>query len=745
MFLAGIDFLMLKSFPHYRQLDAMDCGPTCLRMVARYYGRSLPVQYLREKSFITRSGVSMLGISAAAESIGFRTNGVKVTFKQLATEKPFPCILHWNQNHFVVCYSIKQKRNGECQIKISDPAGEKYTLDKTIFLKNWLSSQIGGEDIGTALLLEPTPDFYTQDDDFNSSGKSLNYFIRYLKPYRSQIIQLAIGLLVGSILSLIFPFLTQAVVDQGINNNNLDFVSLVLIAQLVLFVTQLSVEFIRNWITLHVSSRISISLISDFLSKLMKLPLHFFDTKNVGDIMQRIGDNDRIKSFLTGSTLTTLFSFVNFIIFAIILSYYDLTIFGVFILGNTLYITWILLFLRYRRKLDMARFSQASAEQSNLVQMITGMQEIKLNNCERQQRWKWERIQVKLFKISMQRLALGQYQQMGSAFFSQATSLFISFIAARAVIEGDMTLGMMMSVSYIIGQLSGPIGQVISFTQSAQDAKISLERLNEIHNQEDEEQNIDARINELPIDKTIHVENVFFSYDGADRDYVLNGINLVIPENKITAIVGASGSGKTTLIKLLLAFYLPIRGKIKIQDIPVEDMNPHLWRQKSAAVMQDGFIFSDTIVNNIAIGGDIIDKHRLLHAVETANVKEFIESLPLKYNTKIGMEGGGISQGQRQRLLIARAVYKDPDFLFLDEATNALDANNERVILDNLNRFYKGKTVVIVAHRLSTVQQADHIVVMDKGQIIEKGTHKELAAQKGAYYTLVKNQLELGI
>ncbi|OJX62670.1 peptidase domain-containing ABC transporter [Dysgonomonas sp. 37-18] len=734
-----------KFFPNYKQLDAMDCGPTCLRMISKYYGRSFSIQYLREKSFITREGVSMLGISDAAEVIGFRSNGVKTTFDQLISEKPFPCILHWNQNHFIVCYDIKKKRNDDYKIKISDPVGEKYTLDKAGFLKCWTSSRLEGEDTGTALLLTPTPDFYIQNDGLEKTNKSIYYFLEYLRPYRSQIIQLIIGLLAGSALSLILPFLTQAVVDQGINNNNVSFITLVLIAQLILFITQLAVEFIRNWITLHVNSRISISLISDFLSKLMKLPLRFFDTKNVGDIMQRIGDNDRIKSFLTGSTLTTLFSFVNFIMFAFILAFYSFAILGVFILGNSLYILWILIFLKYRRKLDMARFSQASAEQSNLVQIVTGMQEIKLNNCEKQQRWKWERIQVKLFKISIKGLALGQYQQMGSVFFSQTTSLFISFIAARSVIEGDMTLGMMMAVSYIIGQLSSPIGQLISFVQTAQDAKISLERLNEIHNKEDEEQTIESKINELPTDKSLCIEDLYFSYDGADRDYVLNGINLSIPENKVTAIVGASGSGKTTLIKLLLAFYKPNKGKIKIKDLSINDINPHLWRQKSGAVMQDGFIFSETIANNIAIGEDIVDKKKLQQAIEVANIKEFIESLPLKYNTKIGMEGNGISQGQRQRLLIARAVYKNPEFLFFDEATNALDANNERTILDNLNNFYKGKTVVIVAHRLSTVQNADNIVVMDKGRVIEEGTHKELTNKKGAYYTLVKNQLELGM
>lgn len=733
----------MKKFPNYKQLDAMDCGPTCIRIISKYYGGDYSIQYLREKAFITRVGVSMLGISDAAESIGFHTSAIKTTLEYLKDNVALPCILHWNQKHFVVCYSIEKKRNGEYNFKISDPIGQKYTLNKEQFLKCWISTKSEGKDMGTVLLLEPTPGFYSFDN-LKQTDKGLRYFFRYLRPYKSQLIQLLIGLLVGSILSLIFPFLTQAVVDQGIGNQNLSFVTLILIAQLVLFITQLAIEFIRNWITLHINTRISISLISDFLSKLMKLPLRFFDSKNVGDIMQRIGDNERIKSFLTASTLSTLFSVGNFIIFAFILAYYNLTILGVFILGNILYVSWILIFMKYRRTLDMARFTQASAEQSNLVQIVTGMQEIKLNNCEKQQRWKWERIQVKLFKISIKGLALGQYQQMGSVFFSQTTSLFISFIAARSVIEGNMTLGMMMSVSYIIGQLSGPIGQVIGFVQTAQDAKISLERLNEIHSKEDEEQTIDSKINEIPSSRTLSVENIYFSYDGADRDYVLNGIDLIIPENKITAIVGASGSGKTTLIKLLLAFYKPNKGKIKIDDISIEDINPHLWRQKSGAVMQDGFIFSDTIAHNIAVGEDIIDKRKLLHAVEVSNIKEFIELLPLKYNTKIGMEGNGISQGQRQRLLIARAVYKNPDFLFFDEATNALDANNEKIILDNLNSFYKGKTVVIVAHRLSTVQNADNIVVMDKGQIIEEGTHKELTEKKGAYYTLVKNQLELG-
>jgi len=719
-------------------------------MIAKYYGRSYTLQNLREKSFITRQGVSMLGISDAAESIGMHTQGVRITLTQLMEDVPLPCILHWNQNHFVVLYRLSPIpspiwRGGQgVRFFIADPAGQKYEMNQGEFCRCWYSSKSGGKDTGTALLLQPSPDFYDCEDDKEKQQKNLGYFFRYLLPYKSQYTQIIVGMILSSILSLIFPFITQAVVDQGIGNNNLPFITLMLIAQLVLSITQMGMGFIQNWITLHTNTRISISLISDFLAKLMKLPIRFFDAKNIGDIMQRIGDHGRIQGFMSGTTLSTIFSFANFFVFAFIMAYYNLTILLVFLAGNILYVAWILSFMRYRRKLDFKRFAQASANQSNMVQLITGMQEIKLNNCEKQQRWKWERIQIKLFKISVEGVALGQYQQIGSIFFSQTTGLLISFLSAKAVVEGNITLGMMMSISYIIGQLSGPIGAVIGFAQSLQDAKISLERLNEIHNKEDEEQIIENKINQISENKTIKIEDVCFSYDGAERAYVLENLNLEIPQNKVTAIVGASGSGKTTIVKLLLGFYPPNKGKIIIDTIPLEEINPHLWRQKTGAVMQDGFIFSDTIANNIAVGEEEIDKKRLLHAVSTANIREFIESLPLKYNSKIGMEGNGVSQGQRQRLMIARAVYKNPDFLFLDEATNALDANNERIIMNNLDEFYKGKTVVVVAHRLSTVQNADNIIVLEKGKVIEEGTHAALTAKRGAYYELVKNQLELG-
>ena len=733
----------ISHFPNYLQLDAMDCGPTCLRIIAKYYGRSYSLQTLRDKSFITRQGVSMLGISDAAESIGFRTQGLRITLDRLIEDMPLPCILHWNQNHFVVCYEITGKE-GNHYFRISDPARGKYKIDEQGFRKCWCSTKDGNEEAGTALALSPSPEFYEHEDERMGGNRNIGYFFRYLFPYKSQLLQLVIGIMLGSIFSLILPFLTQAVVDQGINNNNLSLITLILVAQLVLAVTQTGVSFIQSWITLHMNTRISITLISDFLMKLMKLPLHFFDSKNIGDIMQRIGDHSRIQAFMTGNALTTFFSLFNFIVFAFILVYYDVQILLVFIVGNTLYVLWIVFFMRYRRKLDNARFTQSSVNQSNMVQMITGMQEIKLNNCEKQQRWLWESIQVKLFKISIKSTALGQYQQIGSIFFSRTTGLLISYISARAVIEGEITLGMMMSVSYIIGQLSAPVGQIIGFAQSLQDAKISLERLNEIHNREDEEQNRDERINEIPESGSLRLDGVCFSYDGSDREYILKDINIEIPRHKVTAIVGASGSGKTTVIKLLLGFYNPNKGSLKIGNVDLKDINPHLWRHSTGAVMQDGFIFSDTIARNIALGTDAIDRERLYHAVEAACIRDFIESLPLKYNTRIGMEGNGISQGQKQRILIARAIYKNPEFLFFDEATNALDANNERAIMDNLNGFYKGKTVVVVAHRLSTVQNADNIIVLDNGAVAEEGTHSELSKLKGIYYKLVKNQLELG-
>ncbi len=716
----------------------MDCGPSCLRMIAKHHGRNYSVQTLRERSHITREGVSLLGTSDAAESIGFRTMGVKIGLDKLAKESPLPCIAHWKQNHFVVIYKITKKH-----VYVADPAHGliKYTRDE--FLAQWASTKTDGEAQGICLLLEPTPDFYKQEGEVRNK-KTFRFLFSYLKPYGKFITQLILGMILGALLQLIFPFLTQAIVDIGISNQDLGFISLILIAQLVLFISQASVEFIRSWILLHISTRVNISLISDFLIKLMKLPIGFFDSKMIGDLMQRIGDHTRIENFLTVSSLGILFSMVTLVIFSVVLAVYSIKILLIFLIGSGLYILWVLLFMKKRREVDYKRFAQMADNQSNLIQLITGMQEIKLNNCERQKRWDWEKIQAKLFKVNIKGLALNQYQQAGAVFFNQTKNILIIFVAAEAVVRGEMTLGMMMAVQYIIGQLNSPIDQMITFFRSAQDAKISLERLGEIHQSEDEENPEEPKVSSLPARKSITLRDLTFRYSGPRTDPVLKNLSFEIPENKMTVIVGASGSGKTTLVKLLLGFYPSDSGEIKIGELNIKNINGKFWRQKCGAVMQDGFIFSDTIARNISVSDEYIDRDKLMHAVNIANIQDFIESLPLSYNTKIGQEGVGLSQGQKQRILIARAVYKNPEFLFFDEATNALDANNEKVIMEKLDKFFEGKTAVVVAHRLSTVTKADQIVVLDKGELIEKGTHKELTKLKGAYYNLVKDQLELG-
>jgi len=753
----------MNKYKFYSQLDSRDCGPTCLRMVAKHYGKSYSLQGLREKCFINRDGVSLLGISEAAEQIGFRSMGVRISWDQLAKEAPLPCIVHWKQNHFVVVYKISGKGNN-VKIWVADPAHGLVKYTKEEFLRCWYSDKKEGEEKGIALLIEPGNDFYTTEDEKPDKTK-FRFLLQYLRPHKSFMVQVMLAMLLGSLLQLIAPFLTQSVVDKGIGNQNIGFVTLVLIAQLVLMVSRTSVDFIRNWLLLHISTRINISLISDFLIKLMKLPIGFFDTKMIGDIMQRIGDHSRIQSFLTGSSLSILFSMINLVIFSVVLALYSLKILAVFIIGSVVYFIWVWLFLKKRRELDFKRFAQMADNQSTLFQLITGMQEIKLNNCERQKRWKWERIQARLFRVSVQGLALSQWQQAGAMFFNESKNIFITFLSASAVIKGDITLGMMMSIQYIIGQLNAPVEQMISFMQAAQDAKISMERLGEIHNKEDEEPANAIKVNQLPFNHSVVINNLSFQYEGPHSEMVLKNINLTIPQGKTTAIVGTSGSGKTTLVKLLLGFYSPLKGEIKVGGTLLGNFNSSFWRSQCGAVMQDGFIFSDTISENVAPGDENIDTAKLRNAVQVANISEFIDGLPLSFNTKIGQEGSGISQGQRQRLLIARAVYKNPEYIFFDEATNSLDANNEKVIMQNLDEFFSGsnsqgltasqtltmpgrtatnKTVVVVAHRLSTVKNADQIVVLEKGEIIEQGTHEELTKLRGSYYELVKNQLELG-
>jgi ATP-binding cassette subfamily B protein len=638
--------------------------------------------------------------------------------------------------------SFRRGVGGEV-IFVSDPAQGLLNYTKDEFLNCWLSTKTEGEKEGAALLLEPTHDFYKNEDEEKGKLKFL-YLLDYLRPYRKYIIQLGLGMLTGSVISLIFPFLTQSVVDYGIGNSDLAFIVMVLVAQMILTFGQTANGLIRSWIMLHVTTRISISLITDFLIKLMKLPIAFFDIKMIGDIMQRIQDHSRIQSFLTKSLIDIVFALITLIIYTFIMASYHLGILGVFFIGSVLYIGWVLLFLKRRREIDYKRFQQSSANQSNIVQLVNGMQEIKLNACEKQKRWEWESIQARLYRVGIKGMVLNQNQQLGATFINQAKDVFISFLSAKAVITGDMTLGMMMAVQYIIGQLNAPIQQFIGFTQQAQDAKISLERLGEIHDREDEEKPEDGKIREIPANADIELKNVMFQYEGPHSEKVLRKINLTIPANKVTAIVGTSGSGKTTLIKLMLGFYEPTGGKIKLGGIEMKRYSESNWRKRCGVVMQEGFIFSDTIANNIGVMDEVPDPEKTEQAVNTANIGEFIEKLPLRYNTKIGGQGHGLSTGQKQRILIARAVYKNPNYIFFDEATNALDAKNERVIMENLDKFFQGRTVVVVAHRLSTVKKADQIVVLEKGQIVEKGTHKELVAIKGAYFNLVKDQLELG-
>ena len=724
------------------QKDSMQCGIACLQMVCKYFGREYSMNTLSKLCFATTEGVSMLDINEAANILGLHTTCVRAA-TSILSEAHLPCILHWNQNHFVVLYKVK---NGK-KFYIADPGKGLVTYSLEEFKKHWISTRSNEEDKGIAMFLETTPAFFTykmEGEENIKEKRSFRFLFGYVKKYRKYFGQIIFGLIVGSLLQLVLPFLTQSIVDVGIKNQDIGFVWLILLGQLMLTISRTAIDFIRRWLLLHISLRINISLVSDFFIKLLKLPMSFFDTKLMGDLMQRMNDHSRVNNFLTQQTLNITFAMLTFVVFSVVLFFYNKLVFAIFLLGSVLYGGWMTLFLKRRKVLDYELFEQQAINNNKTYEFITSMQEIKLQDCEQRRRWEWEDIQADLFGVQMKSLKLQQTQEAGSIFINEVKNIIVTVVAATAVIHGQMTLGMMLAVQYIIGQLNSPVEQLMNFFYSLQDVKISLERINEIHQMDDENGKEGLKTSIENKNEGIDIKNVMFKYDPHALRKTIDDVNIHIPQGKVTAIVGASGSGKTTLIRLILGYYPVLDGKIAIGNTDIKTLNKRWWRRQCGVVMQDGVLFSESIARNIAVDDGDIDKERLLKAAEIACIKDYVMALPLKFNTKIGRDGIGLSQGQKQRILIARAVYKNPDYIFLDEATNSLDANNERSIVENLDKFYRGKTVVIVAHRLSTVKNADQIVVIDHGKVVEVGNHESLTAKRGAYYHLVKNQLELG-
>ena len=732
----------MKKIAIIHQHDSMQCGIACLQMVCKYFGREYSMDSLSKLCFATTEGVSLLGINEAANTLGLHAACARAT-TSILSEVPLPCILHWNQNHFVVLYKVKNRK----KFYVADSGKGLVTYDLNEFKKHWISTRANGEDKGIAMFLETTPAFFTykmKGEENVKEKRSFCFLFGYVKKYRKYFGQIILGLIVGSLLQLVLPFLTQSIVDVGIKNQDIGFVWLILLGQLMLTISRTAIDFIRRWLLLHISLRINISLVSDFFIKLLKLPMSFFDTKLMGDLMQRMNDHSRVNNFLTQQTLNITFAMLTFMVFSVVLFFYNKLVFVIFLLGSILYGGWMTLFLKRRKVLDYELFEQQAINNNKTYEFITSMQEIKLQDCEQRRRWEWEDTQADLFGVQMKSLKLQQIQEAGSIFINEVKDIIITVVAATAVIHGQMTLGMMLAVQYIIGQLNSPVEQLMNFFYSLQDVKISLERINEIHQMDDENGKEGLKTSIENKDEGINIKNIMFKYDPHALHETIDDVNIHIPQGKVTAIVGASGSGKTTLIRLMLGYYPVLEGQINIGNTDINTINKKWWRRQCGVVMQDGVIFSESIARNIAVDDGNIDKERLLKAAEIACIKDYVMALPLKFNTKIGRDGVGLSQGQKQRILIARAVYKNPDYIFLDEATNSLDANNERSIVENLDKFYKGKTVVIVAHRLSTVKNADQIVVIDHGKVVEAGNHDSLTAKRGAYYNLVKNQLELG-
>lgn len=730
--------MKVNKFPCDRQMDIMDCGPACLKMIAKHYGKYYSLQYLRDKCGISKEGVSMLDLSHAAESIGLRSLSLKSNITELIEKIPLPVIVHWNDSHFVVVYKTNVRSNN---LYVSDPAKGHIRYSKEEFSKNWITKD--GDDTGILMAIEPQADFYQrQGEERIERKKTIENFLSYFRPYRKSFSNLFVVMLIVTALQGLLPFISKAVIDVGIQTRDIDFIHIVLLANICIYVSILLSNMARDWILLHITARVNVALISDYLIKLMLLPITFFENKITGDILQRAQDHERIRTFIMSNSINMIFSSLTFLVFGVILLFYNTTIFYIFLTGSTVYVLWVLGFMRLRKKLDWEYFELVSKNQSYWVETINSIQDIKINNYEKPKRWKWENIQARLYKVNVRSMNINNIQNMGAQFIDNVKNLAITFYCAVAVIRGDMTFGVMISTQFMIGMLNGPVVQFIQFLLSFQYAKISFLRLNEIHQLKDEHEDVGANPIDMPENKNLVLSNVSFQYTSRSP-LVLKGISLKIPEGKVTAIVGDSGSGKSTLLKLVLRLYKPSYGEILIGSMNVNNISLKQWRDKCGAVMQDGKIFNDTILNNVVLDDEKIDYVKLKKALNTANIASEIEKLPLGYQTMMGEQGRGLSGGQKQRILIARALYKDPDYLFFDEATNSLDTLNEQKIVAALDNVFKEKTVVVVAHRLSTIRKADQIVVMQDGHISEIGNHDKLMQRKGRYYQLVQSQLDL--
>ena len=720
-------------FPYEYQLDAMDCGPAALKIIAKYFGKYYSLQYLRDLCGITREGVSFLDLSYGAEKVGLHTLAVKADIKDLILKVPLPCIVHWNNSHFIVVYKCTKSK-----VYVSDPAKGliKYSVEE--FKKGWYKD---GDSTGALLAIEPMADFLQRDlEEKTERKKTFENIFGYFAPYKRNFATIFVVMLIATALQGVLPFISKAVIDVGIQTRDLDFINLVLIANIVIILSVTISSVVRDWLLLHITARVNIALISDYLIKLMQLPVTFFENKMIGDILQRAQDHERIRDFIMNSSLNLVFSALTFITFGVILLVFNPVIFYLFISGSILYVFWVLAFLKVRKKLDWEYFDLISKNQSYWVETVSAISDIKINNYEKQKRWKWENIQARLYKVNLKVLNVTNFQNMGAQFINSIKNLAIIFYCAKAVIVGEITFGVMISAQFIIGMLNAPLSQFVGFIISAQYAKISFLRINEIHQMKDEEEVLVGNTMILPKSKSLLLRNIVFQYT-PNAPFVLKQITLAIPEGKTTAIVGGSGSGKSTLLKLLMRLCHPTHGDILIGNMNISNLSLREWRNHCGVVMQDGKIFNDTILNNIVLDDENINHENLSEAVRIAHIAEEIEQMPQGYLTKIGEVGRGLSGGQKQRILIARALYKAPPYLFLDEATNALDAINEHKIVQALNHAFEKRTVVVIAHRLSTIMHAHQIVVMRDGFITEVGNHQQLMAKEGHYADLAQKQM----